>query len=578
MIFYDVETFLNCFTVTFLKDDKVDQFVIHKSRDDSDAIRSYLKDATLLVGYNNINFDYKVLHKILTSSPTAQQLYKYAQKVITDEKPEWVEQLIPQLDLMKLKGYDNKALSSSLKWLEINMDWPTVQDMPFHHSHKVTEKDIPIILKYNLNDVLATKELWKRCQPDIELRRSLSSKYGDVSNLSDPRLGEHIVLKMLSEQSGTPVSALKKCRTFRKQIRISDALLPDISFKTPEFQAVHETFKNMVVTDTRSKDEIKAVLDGVEYYFGMGGIHACRKNGIYRNISSADVTGYYPSLAVSQGFHPQHFGDDFVRVYKQIVTERSQYAKGTPENYALKIAANGVFGKSNSEYSPFYDPLFFAKITINGQLLLAMLCERITIMGVGRVILANTDGIEVEVTDEPKFKWLCEMWQKKFNLSLEHKQYKLLAVRDINSYVAIDMKGEVKEKGGFITDMQLHQDHSQRIVGLAVRDYLLNGVPITETIGNCNDIKMFLMGARAKTGKFLLHKIENSSIVAEPLPKHIRYYIGGKDVLMKKDSNLKHVHKGYTITMFNDWHDGPYNINKQYYIREANKLINNIIH
>jgi hypothetical protein len=341
----------------------------------------------------------------------------------------------------------------------------------------------------------------------------------------------------------------------------------------------------MVVTDTRKSSDIIATLDGVPYYFGMGGLHACRSNGVWRNIASADVSGYYPTLAVSQGFYPNQFGLPFVQVYSEIAKERAMYPKGSEESTGLKLAQNGVFGKSNSEYSPFYDPKFFCSITINGQLLMAMLLERITIMGAGRIIMANTDGFELEVLDQTKFRYLCGEWGKKFGLNLEHDNYRILACRDINNYHGIYTSGKVKMKGAFKTneelekDGELHKNFSMNVVKQAVSQYFLNNIPIEETIGKA-DPKEFLIGDRAKVGSFAIRGLRNGELYNETLPRHIRYYMskpGG--ILIKKGIkgvNEAQVQKGYQVTMMNQLGELR-NIDKSYYLKESRKLIDSII-
>lgn len=41
----------------------------------------------------------------------------------------------------------------------------------------------------------------------------------------------------------------------------------------------------------------------------------------------------------------------------------------------FKLSTNSVYGKSNSEYSFLYDPLYTLKTTLAGQLALCMLSE-----------------------------------------------------------------------------------------------------------------------------------------------------------------------------------------------------------
>lgn len=599
---YDIETLLNFFSVTFLNvnTQEVSDFVIHKDRDDSVKLREFLDNCELLIGFNNLDFDYKVIHYFLTETlpkrpdTIARHLYQEAQLIIDSQNERekvknvmrWYDIRIPQMDLFKIWHFDNPARMTSLKYLAINMGMESILDMPIPHDTEIELAQIPTILEYNLNDVMVTYELYKRSQSRIELRRKLTEKYGvEMGNFPDPKIGETIVLKKLSEKLNVPMATLKKCRTFRKQLRLSECILPTISFKTDEFKKVLDQFQSMVVTDTRKSSDIIATLDDVPYYFGMGGLHACRSNGVYRNIASCDVGGYYPSLAVFQGFFPQQFGVQFVQVYSEIAKERAMYQKGSEESTGLKLAQNGVFGKSNSEYSPFYDPKFFMQITINGQLLLAMLCERITIMKAGRIITANTDGIELEVLDQEKFRYLCGEWEKKFGLKLEHDSYRIFATRDINNYVAVTTSGKVKMKGAFKTnaelekDGELHKNFSMDVVKKAVSQYFLNNVPIEDTISKA-DSKDFLIGDRAKVGSFAIRGLRNGELYNEDLPRHIRYYMskpGG--VLIKKGikgMNEAQVQKGYQVTMMNQLGEMK-GIDKSYYLKESRKLIDSII-
>ena len=58
----------------------------------------------------------------------------------------------------------------------------------------------------------------------------------------------------------------------------------------------------------------------------------------------------------------------------------------------FKLSLNGTYGNLINEYSWLYDPKAAMKITMNGQLMLAMLSERLTDAGM-RVDSVNTDGI-----------------------------------------------------------------------------------------------------------------------------------------------------------------------------------------
>ena len=58
---------------------------------------------------------------------------------------------INQVDVFKLNHWDNPAKRSSLKWIQYTMDWPTIVEMPIHHSTKITsfEQINDIMLRMN---------------------------------------------------------------------------------------------------------------------------------------------------------------------------------------------------------------------------------------------------------------------------------------------------------------------------------------------------------------------------------------------------------------------------------------------
>src|SRR5882672_7548003 len=355
LLSYDFEILSNCVTCSFQDIDTKQEycFVIHESRDDSARLIAFLRQPSItLIGYNSANFDYHLalyLYSIESKKSVKEMVNKLksiAQKRIESEYDYWGEFVISQLDLLRINGFDNPAKRCSLKWLQINMGFENVQEMPIHHTESIDASQIQTVLDYNLNDVRATAELYSRSLKKIRLRESLSSKYNvDMSNYPDTKIGEYIVLSKLSGKLDTPISALKRCRTPMNSVRIKDIILPQIRFKSPEFQGLLNWYQNLDAKP-EIKSQKKVVFDSMEYVFGLGGIHAARESGTYSSINSADVSGYYPSLAVAQKFKVSHFGDAFVEVYRGLKDERSQYKKGSDESESLKLAANSAFGKS----------------------------------------------------------------------------------------------------------------------------------------------------------------------------------------------------------------------------------------
>ena len=597
IVVYDIETLKSLFTMTAcdLKTGEISSFVIHKTRNDYKAMLEYIGKLEGMIGFNNVDFDYATLDPFLydydeylemDGDTLAKKIYKRAQKVLSDDfRKDYDKPVVPQRDLYRIWHFNNKARATSLKFLQINMGWKNAQEMPVKHDALIkTEEEIQQVLDYNLNDVLSTVEFYKLTKDKIRMRKTLGEKYGiDFGNASDTRIGEQIFLHEMSKKTGVPIDTLKQGRTFRKNIALGQCIIEDISFGSRDFQSVLDKFKKMVISNTRKSEDISVVFDGMKYEFGFGGLHAVREPGLYKNITSADVKSYYPNLAISYRFYPKHLSEAFCDVYKQLYDERGNYPKGSDESNAIKLALNGVYGMSNAEWSPFYDPFYTMCITINGQLLLAKLCEDVTLSGAGTVIMANTDGIEVDVHDSERFEAICSQWQTSTRLQLEFSKYATLAVRDVNNYTGMKVNGEVKEKGDYVCDREIYKDQSMKIVTQAVREYFHKGIPVETTINDCKDISRFVMGKRAKTGNLEHRRIEGQDLVVELLPKNVRYYIshtGGSIVKALSNNRTVNLHVGHRETLFNKWVDKPfeeYGVYLPFYITEAKKLIDAIL-
>jgi hypothetical protein len=630
---WDIEVLRNYFCVTFVdiktRSEKY-VFIVSPWRNDLLPLIKFLQTRDLrLVGFNSLGYDYAVLHPIIEkpakfaymdSVELVDWFFRRSAEVLAEDfRREWKEPLIPQRDLFRVWHFNNKARYTSLKYLQINMHWHDVREMPIHYQQVVKQgADEEIILDYNLNDVLSTIEFYYLSTKKLKMRATLSKKYGrDFGNSPDTRIGEAIFLIVMSKLTGLSEAELKSRKTERKEIALVEAIPEGVYFASDVFGGVLKRFKEMTITNTRKIDDKDAelfsvVFDGMKYDFGYGGLHGVRESGVYHNLDSADVSGYYPSLSISKNIYPHHLGPAFPQAHKVIKDERKQYVKGTDESDALKLSGNGVFGMLNAPWSPFYDPLALLKTTIGGQLLLAQLCEWLTMAGAGRIMMVNTDGFEIEVKNREKYEKICAIWQKEHNLSLDFSKYKTLAIRDVNNYIGVKEDGKVKEKGAYVVEPEIHKNRSMKIVRHAVKEFFVNGVPVEKTIEESTDLKMFIMGKRAKTGNLEWRYAKTAdNLIKEPLPKNVRYYVaksGGSIVKVLaatenkkkkeeidpdqmslfavkakekvKKERIVNIHSGWRVNLFNKWVDKPfeeYGIDKNFYVQEAKKLIDPIL-
>jgi hypothetical protein len=250
-----------------------------------------------------------------------------------------------------------------------------------------------------------------------------------------------------------------------------------------------------------------------------------------------------------------------------------------------------VYGKSNDIYSFLYDPQYTMATTINGQLLLLMLAERLVDnIDTLTVLQINTDGITVKIhKDWVKFYYdICKEWEVQTNFELEYAEYSKMVIRDVNNYLAVDVKGKIKYKGAFEIDKEFHKDNSFRIIQIALSDYFTKGISVEETIKNHRNIydfcgrQKFTKDSHGEIHEIGYDKNNNPYQHITKQQKNVRYYISNfKSTFVKvyTKNSIELINKGFNVTIFNkfeekEWND--YNINYLFYIKECYKIIQTI--
>jgi hypothetical protein len=164
-------------------------------------------------------------------------------------------------------------------------------------------------------------------------------------------------------------------------------------------------------------------------------------------------------------------------------------------------------------------------------------------------------------------------------------------IRDVNNYGAIYLDGKVKLKGAFEIDVEPHKNRSERIVQIAVKRYLVNNVPIEDTIknhlsvGNYGDIENqgiydFCVGKKIQSNQNYTIENEEGELLSNIKDKVIRFYVSSDGDYLKKnysDGRKEITVGGNKMTMFMDYYDSKdYKVDYDYYIKQANKIIHNV--
>ena len=563
---YDLETLKNFFSFTgkFRGDSKLYSFEISPRKNERTELLSHLNflqnSDVHMVGYNNLGFDYPIIHALLNNPYTFgySEAFILCRQIISSQdyagnrgfqQISMKERLIPQIDLFKINHFDNTNKRTSLKTLQFAMRSESVEDMPVKLGVDISLDQMDRVLKYNAHDVTETEKFLEKCIRLIDLRKELLDTgvlFGDVLNFSDVKIGTEYLVSRIGRTKCYSGSQPKQ--TFRSSIEYKDIILNKISYKTEPYQDVLKWFKEQIhyVKSEKPSPKLETKLANLDFHFGIGGVHASVQEKKYRSnsthvIKDVDVSGMYVSLAVVNGFSPEHLGQAFSDAYKQLKIDRAKYKKGTVLNKVLKLAGNGAFGNSDNPFSPFYDPRMPRQITINGQLQLLQLVELLSLIPDLEIIQANTDGITVYMSRDVEcffHLWTAE-WEKMTGLELEEVEYSKMFIKDVNNYLAITTEGEIKSKGSYWYPVKdgdyegvWNKDFSMMCVQKVIEQHLIHGWPIEDLVRIVTNPFDFMLRYKTPAGASVF--IGNKEML-----KTVRYYVSTSGEPMKKIATPK---------------------------------------
>lgn len=642
---YDLETYPNCFTACFVKGDSSQSYIfeISQFKDDSTQLYQFLtqlqQNKTIGIGFNNIGFDYPILHMFMQAGGRIGYgaIYQKAQAIIKsqyEEEDVWSHtvysnnRFFPQLDLFKLNHFDNKAKATSLKALEFAMRSDNISDLPFPVGTYLNENQIKVLRDYNLHDVKETLTFANKCKGAIDFRETLSLRYDrDFMNHSDAKLGSDYFIMELENRGFacydySPAKGRTPRQTKRSHISLNEAIFDWIDFEITEFKAVANWLRAKTIVETKGvftdipsnelSSELKhfvplkntpkkgehapnlqVCVGGIWFVFGTGGIHGSLEGQDVLSddetcIADYDVASYYPNLAIKNRIYPAHYDEAFCDIYEDVYEMRKRYTKAQPENGMLKLALNATYGNSNNKFSVFYDPLYTMTITLNGQLLLCLLAEKL-LLGVEslRMVQVNTDGLTIKCNREDlgKVRFITWWWQQKTKLELEENLYSRMILRDVNNYIAVyEKSGKAKRKGAYEWEKEWHKDHSALVVPKIAAEVLINGGNIRELIMAHEDKMDFMLRIKVPRNSQLV--LEKDSVDVQ-IQNTTRYYVSNQGYPMYKlmpptkrmidegisDWRRTSVQSGWKVWECNNINDATAPIDYDYYVEMVERLV-----
>lgn len=549
------------------------------------------------------------------------------------------------LDLFQIFRLDH--YHKSLKQTSINIKWynlkeytmPPIGDLDRHYYHErlpeakgMTDRELNIhyrnvferfipreylqeMADYNDNDVYIVAELIRMNQEEVLLRYRISEEYKvDVFSASRSTIADKVIVKLYSKFTGLHPKAFIDTKTIRRKIVVSEILSDKIAFSTPELNDILSDIRSLTLRGEKGEFDREFTFMGTSYTIATGGLHSNEIPAVYTEnddniIVDRDVASYYPNMIRSLKVCQKHLlPKAWFRIADTIVDERLEHKhlakdksldvmerdKHATAAACLKIVANaGIFGKMGSEKSFLCDKKAMYQVTINGQLFLLMLIEKLELAGI-HVISANTDGIVTIVPRklEKTADDICHWWEKHLGLELEFTYYIKYVTEGVNSYLTIKRGGSCKFKGRMNPKMfleDLSKGYNSPIVAKCVTEYFINGTPVMETLRNAKSILDFCRTQNVNH-KYRLEftHVVDGKIRTDVVQRNTRFYISSTGgTLMKvesmgwNDNGEEQVKKsslcaGQRVSICNTVDDtdiSELNVNYLYYYNEAMAII-----
>ena len=550
---------------------------------------------------------------------------------------------------------ERKSVPKGLKQTSINLQWyelleyelPDISYVDVHLYYKyeqykgmsykqinklvdkwdryIIDEWIPDMMHYNLNDVYIVCEIVRLNPDEIKSRYAVSKTYEvNVLNSSRSKTADTLFEKFYSKFSGLAPEQWKGGKTERTAMSFKKVIFPFIEFKTPALKNLLSELYNITIYRT-SKDAFskEVTIGNVTYNLATGGLHSQDRpmelwsttsfgdyssptGGRKYTIYHYDVASYYPSIMADHSVYPEHLNKGaFVGLIKWMrdtrVTVKHSNEKvidGIPKDVlalVLKIVINSIYGKFGFEKGSLYDRLAVLRVTVNGQLMLLMLCEALELEGIS-IISANTDGIMVKVYEdqEDKFNEISDWWREKTKMKADSDIVHCLIARDVNNYIAqfrtikngvpklkLEYKGALNP---FMYAIDLQKGYDMPIVAQAVSDYFLKGVPIMDTLQSATNILDFCKTQNVGRQFHVEEtKVINGEVKHIVCQRYVRFYVSNRGVVIEKvhnDSGARsRLAAGSVVTVLNTLEDKDIalrDINFRYYYQECIKIIDPI--
>lgn len=513
----------------------------------------------LWITYNGNHYDNIILKAILSDVDP----YSVSQLIIEQDKNPWVIE-----KALKIKDIDLKSCDLiidmgfvSLKELEAYMGMSIEEsEISFDLDRPLTKEEIDQTITYCKHDVDATTKF-------LECRTGyLKSKFILMKMFDLPKS----VLNKTSAQIAAMVLQAKK-------VKQDDGLI----YQQPK-ELILNKYTDMLwmyQKELNYEDKYICNIAGVEHVYAFGGLHGAIPNFTYTGeMWQIDATSYYPTMILQYNYIRNI--KDFER-YRYIYEERVKQKKLNKDiSNALKLVLNATFGAMKAPFNELFDEHNSNQICISGQLFITDLIEKIE--PYCKLIQTNTDGILVIPYNKDAIMNEIKKFEERTRLKFEIDICNGIWQKDVNNYILLEEDGSIKTKGSYVGqyNAKTADRKNMQICDIAIVDYFTKGIPVEDTINNCEDLYKFQIitktgGTYKKTywivgdKKIEVQRVNRVYATSDPKYGNLIKWksLNGKD---KFDSIANCPEHSYVD---NENKIDIKNIDKQWYINIANKRI-----
>ena len=477
MVIYDFEVFKYDWLVVIADAWEHEVHVIVNDPDKLQKIYDRYKKR-IWVGYNSRNYDKYILQAILCGF-NPKEINDF---IIVEDQKGWA--FSSALRKIPLRNYDvipNPPIG--LKTMEGFMGNDIKEtDVPFDIDRKLTEEEIKQTVKYCTHDVEQTMEVF------LHRKEEFNSQMALINTFKLP-------LTFLDKTEAQITAEILEC-SYCKWTDEWDLFMLD-TIRLDKYKFVADWFLDPKNQSYKDKDDKKNQLTvevcGVPHTFGWGGLHGARKKYHAKGLLlHVDVTSYYPSLLILYKLMSRASKNPgkYKEIYNQRVALKRQGKK--KEQAPYKKVLNAASGAMKDKYNKLYDPRNNNLMCVNGQLMLLDLLERLE--GHCTLIQSNTDGLIIEIPDTDQafeiIDDICFEWEQRTGMGLGLDVIREIYQKDVNNYLWIDENGGLERIGAYVKELS-PIDNDLPIINEALVNYMVNGIPVEDTIMKCDELIRF---------------------------------------------------------------------------------------